>query len=194
MTAHRASAQLPTLCLVAGALWTFSSVLGGAFAGLRGSRSRGAQVQRHVVETAPPYVYERSKKSSYELTYGNDVGYFPDGTAYNMAGNAVNHPETIGPDLHVEGSPLPKGHYTNSVGYTPDGTPMNMAGNDINHPENIQPDTHVPGSPLPPPLFGFTNSIGYLPDGTPMDLAGNEINHFTGTLPDGTRLDNGHAV
>ncbi|CAE8723897.1 unnamed protein product, partial [Polarella glacialis] len=52
------------------------------------------------------------------------VGYLPDGTPLNMAGNNVNHPER-------NGSPLPpplKG-YVNDIGYTPDGTPMDKAGN-----------------------------------------------------------------
>merc|ERR1711972_1235596 len=65
----------------------------------------------------------------------NDVGYLPDGTPMNMAGNDVNHPERIGPDPHVPGSPLPpplKG-YVNDVGYCPDGTPMATAGNLSNH-------------------------------------------------------------
>ncbi|CAE8591092.1 unnamed protein product [Polarella glacialis] len=59
----------------------------------------------------------------------NAVGYLPDGTPLNMAGNEVNHPEKIGPDPHKNGSPLPpplKG-YVNDIGYTPDGTPMDKA-------------------------------------------------------------------
>jgi hypothetical protein len=139
-------------------------------------------------------LYERSRKSFIELKYGNDVGYFPDGTPYNRAGNQINHPENIQRDLHTPGSPLPKAFFTNSVGYCPDGTPMNKAGNAVNHPETIGPDSHVLGSPLPPPLFGFVNSTGYLPDGTPMNLAGNLLNHFTGTLPDGTKMQSGHAL
>lgn len=34
---------------------------------------------------------------------GVQVGYLPDGTPMNMAGNAVNHPENIGPDPHTPG-------------------------------------------------------------------------------------------
>ena len=31
------------------------------------------------------------------------VGYLPDGTPLNTAGNNMNHPENIGPDPHVPG-------------------------------------------------------------------------------------------
>ena len=55
-------------------------------------------------------------------------GYLPDGTPMNRAGNAINHPETIGPDPHTPGSPLPRAEFCNSVGYLPDGTAMNAAG------------------------------------------------------------------
>merc|ERR1719399_1587291 len=44
------------------------------------------------------YSYQRSVYP--DLEFGNDVGYFPDGTPYNLAGNAVNHPETIQADPH----------------------------------------------------------------------------------------------
>ena len=111
----------------------------------------------------------------------------------NMVGNAYNHPETIGPDLHTPGVALPKAYFTNSVGYTPDGSPMNLVGNAVNHPGTEGPDLHTPGSALEPPLFGFVNSIGYTPDGTPMEMAGNMINHFSGTLADGTQMTNGHV-
>ena len=56
------------------------------------------------------------------------AGYLPDGTPMNRAGNAVNHPETIGPDPHTPGSPLPRAEFVNSIGYLPDGTAMNAAG------------------------------------------------------------------
>ena len=98
-------------------------------------------------------------------------GYLPDGTPMNRAGNAINHPETIGPDPHTPGSPLPRANFTNSVGYLPDGTPMNAAGNALNHPENMAPDVHTPGSPLPKSFLYA--SVGYLVDGTDMALAGN---------------------
>ena len=32
-----------------------------------------------------------------------EVGYLPDGTPLNKAGNNMNHPENIGPDPHVPG-------------------------------------------------------------------------------------------
>merc|ERR1719149_300779 len=101
--------------------------------------------------------------------------------------------ENIKADPHTPGAALPKAVFCNDVGYFPDGTAYNLAGNEINPPLNVKPDPHTPGIALRPPLFGFANSIGYCPDGTPMDLAGNDINHFTGTLPDGTTMTNGHA-
>merc|ERR1712050_306813 len=113
------------------------------------------------------FIFEKSSKSHYQQEFCNDIGYLPDGTAMNQAGNAANHPETMAPDQHIAGSELPRAVFVNDVGYLPDGTPMNRAGNDINHPERIAPDSHVAGSPLPPPLKGYVNDIGYLPDGTP---------------------------
>ena len=88
------------------------------------------------------------------------LGYLPDGTPMNRAGNAINHPETIGPDPHTPGSPLPRAIFTNSVGYLPDGTPMNAAGNALNHPETMQPDAHAPGSPLPASYYAA--EVGFL--------------------------------
>ena len=98
-------------------------------------------------------------------------GYLPDGTPLNRAGNAINHPENIGPDPHSPGSPLPRAEFTNSIGYLPDGTPLNRAGNTINHPENIQPDMHTPGSALP--SSHYSADVGYLVDGTDLLTAGN---------------------
>ena len=95
----------------------------------------------------------------------------PDGTPMNRAGNAINHPETIGPDPHTPGSPLPRALFCNSVGYLPDGTAMNAAGNAMNHPETMQPDMHTPGSPLP--KSHYYADVGYLVDGTDMATAGN---------------------
>ena len=89
----------------------------------------------------------------------------------NRAGNAVNHPETIGPDPHTPGSPLPRALFCNSIGYLPDGTPMNAAGNAMNHPETMGPDMHTPGSPLP--KSHYYADVGYLVDGTDMATAGN---------------------
>merc|ERR1712203_292669 len=122
------------------------------------------------------FIFEKPSRSYYQQEFGNDVGYLPDGTPMNRAGNDVNHPETIRPDPHVTGSDLPRALFVNDIGYLPDGTPMNRAGNAVNHPETIGPDPHMAGSPLPPPHKGYANDIGYLPDGTPMHLAGNLSN------------------
>merc|ERR1712003_365895 len=73
------------------------------------------------------FMFEYQKDAFADLEFGNDVGYFPDGTAYNKAGNAVNHPETIGPDLHMNGSPLPASPYAADIGYFVDGTAINKA-------------------------------------------------------------------
>merc|ERR1711948_224465 len=81
------------------------------------------------------FIFQKSEKSYAQVEFINTVGYLPDGTPMNRAGNAVNHPETIGPDLHMPGSPLPpplKG-YVNDIGYLPDGTDMATAGNLVNH-------------------------------------------------------------
>ena len=53
------------------------------------------------------------------------------GWEVGAAAEAINHPETIGPDLHKAGSPLlpPLKGFVNAIGYTPDGTPMDKAGN-----------------------------------------------------------------
>ncbi|CAJ1458426.1 unnamed protein product [Effrenium voratum] len=117
------------------------------------------------------FEYSLQKDSFADLHYVNDVGYLPDGTPLNKAGNALNHPEHVQPDRHTPGSPLPRANFANEVGYLPDGTPMNRAGNAINHPENMQPDPHTPGSPLP--ASAYAADVGYLVDGTPMKEAGN---------------------
>ena len=117
------------------------------------------------------FEYSFQKDAYAELEFCNDVGYLPDGTPLNRAGNAINHPENIGPDSHAPGSPLPRANFVNSVGYLPDGTPLNRAGNAINHPESIQPDMHTPGAPLPASVYAA--DVGYLVDGTPLDTAGN---------------------
>eukprot|EP00490_Sorites_sp_Unknown_P026459 CAMPEP_0114665952 /NCGR_PEP_ID=MMETSP0191-20121206/31729_1 /TAXON_ID=126664 /ORGANISM="Sorites sp." /LENGTH=321 /DNA_ID=CAMNT_0001912423 /DNA_START=29 /DNA_END=994 /DNA_ORIENTATION=- len=121
------------------------------------------------------FAYSVQKDAYVDLTFGNDVGYLPDGTPMNRAGNCINHPETIGPDPHSPGSPLPRALFVNDVGYLPDGTPMNKAGNAINHPESIGPDPHAPGSPLPPSVYAA--DVGYLVDGTPLEAAGNNAVH-----------------
>ena len=63
----------------------------------------------------------------------NDVGYLPDGTPLNRAGNCINHPENIGPDPHVDGSPLPVSEYAADIGYLVDGTDIATAGNNAVH-------------------------------------------------------------
>ena len=47
----------------------------------------------------------------------------------NAAGNAINHPETMQPDPHTPGSPLPASFYAAEVGYLVDGTDLAYAGN-----------------------------------------------------------------
>ena len=150
------------------------------------------------------FEYSFQKDAYADQEFCNDVGYLPDGTPLNRAGNAINHPENIGPDSHAPGSPLPRAIFVNSVGYLPDGTPLNRAGNSINHPESIGPDMHAPGSPLPASVYAadvghlvdrtltalptqlqcFLHVLkfvcsGYLVDGTPLDTAGN--NSATGS-------------
>ena len=164
------------LSIVALALWMCSFVFSSAFVagGLRGG-SRAVEVLMHAPSyyDTPGFVYEKTQKAQADLTYFNDVGYFPDGTAYNKAGNAVNHPEEQGPDPHTPGSALPRAVSVNDVGYFPDGTAYNLAGNSVNHPEDIGPDPHTAGSALPSPLNGYLNDVGYTPDGTDMAKAGN---------------------
>jgi len=142
-----------------------------AFVGSSAPQAAPGQELRH----APGFAYAVQKDSYAGLTFGNDVGYLPDGTPMNKAGNCINHPETIGPDPHAPGTPLPRALFVNDIGYLPDGTPMNRAGNAINHPENIGPDPHAPGSPLPPSAYAA--DVGYLVDGTPLDSAGNNAIH-----------------
>ncbi|CAK9114805.1 Chloroplast stem-loop binding protein of 41 kDa b [Durusdinium trenchii] len=117
------------------------------------------------------FSYSYNRDAFADLEFGNDVGYLPDGTPMHSAGNAMNHPETIGPDPHSPGAPLPRANFVNDVGYLPDGTPLNKAGNAINHPENIPPDPHAPGSALPESAYAA--EVGYFVDGTPIDNAGN---------------------
>ena len=57
-----------------------------------------------------------------EQVFWNDVGYFPDGTGFHNAGNAIFREEK---DLHKDGSALPASKYVNDVGYFPDGTAYN---------------------------------------------------------------------
>merc|ERR1711979_108114 len=88
-----------------------------------------------AMEIGEAFIFQKSSKSYAGQEFCNEVGYLPDGTPMNRAGNAVNHPETIGPDMHMAGSPLPpplKG-YVNDIGYLPDGTDLLLAGNLMNH-------------------------------------------------------------
>ena len=41
----------------------------------------------------------------------------------------MNHPETMQPDTHIPGSPLPPSFYAADTGYLVDGTDMSVAGN-----------------------------------------------------------------
>merc|ERR1712045_855918 len=127
---------LSSLAAAAAGAWLLSTCQQELFVSspsLRG-RSRGALVQRHVTYDAPAWIYNNPKKTVYpDLQYGNDIGYFPDGTAMNTAGNQENHPETIGVDPHVNYSPLLKSDYEADVGYFVDGTEISKAGNALNH-------------------------------------------------------------
>ena len=112
------------------------------------SSSRGALVQRQVAYDAPAWNYENNKKKVYPgLAYVNDIGYFPDGTAMHSAGNAQNHPERMGPDLHQTGAALPLAKFVNDVGYLPDGTPKRTAESPDNQRPTLGGDptvVHVP--------------------------------------------------
>jgi hypothetical protein len=61
--------------------------------------------------------------------YWADLGCLFSGTANNKSGNAMNYPDTIGPDSHVDGSALPVSTYEADVGYLIDSTAINAAGN-----------------------------------------------------------------
>merc|ERR1712004_787627 len=137
--------------------------------------SRGALAQRHAYDT-PAWVYASQKKTVYpDMQYVNDIGYFPDGAPMHAAGNAMNHPENLGPDLHQTGSALPLAKFVNDVGYLPDGTPFHTAGNADNHPETVGPDPHVNYSPLI--KSAYEADVGYFVDGTEISTAGNALNH-----------------
>merc|ERR1712170_196022 len=100
---------------------------------------------------APPFYYAKPTKAYYQLEFGNDVGYLPDGTPMHKAGNMNNHPNMAGPDPHVAGSPLPKAAFVNDIGYLPDGTPMNKAGNMNNHPDGAGRSAHPRLAPATAP-------------------------------------------
>ena len=137
--------------------------------------SSNDEVSQEVAMNGVGFMYEYRREVYPDLKFGNDIGYFPDGTAYHLAGNEVNHPENIKTDRHTPGSPLPRAVFINAVGYFPDGTAYNLAGNEVNHPENIKPDLHKSGSPLLP--ASYAADVGYFCDGTPVDGAGNTLNH-----------------
>ncbi|CAK9002913.1 unnamed protein product [Durusdinium trenchii] len=61
------------------------------------------------------FSYSYNRDAFADLEFGNDVGYLPDGTPMHSAGNAMNHPETIGPDPHSPGAPLPRANFVNDV-------------------------------------------------------------------------------
>eukprot|EP00913_Durusdinium_trenchii_P032607 g30522.t1 len=134
---------------------------------VHGRTSKVARKALHGIK----FPYSMQKDAHADLEFLNDVGYLPDGTPMNKAGNCINHPETIQPDPHSPGSPLPRAEFTNSIGYLPDGTPLNAAGNALNHPETMQPDMHTPGSPLPTSVYAA--DVGFLVDGTDLATAGN---------------------
>ena len=172
--ATQSRSSIPRVCVAAGVLCYAGSLAGAFVSGSTKAPARSERTLRGAYEVDGS-LYQ--KVGNVDGTYWNEVGYLPDGTALNLAGNAINHPETIQADTHKPGSELPKSYYLNAVGYLPDGTPLNRAGNLLNHPENIPADPHKDGTPLLPPLKGFVNAIGWLPDGTPLEKAGNSINH-----------------
>merc|ERR1712014_301223 len=98
-----------------------------------GASLRGVRRDRRVATSAVGSNLYEYQRGVYPFEFGNDVGYFPDGTPYNKAGNAMNHPETVGPDPHVNGSPLPVSPYAADIGYFVDGTDVSKAGNAMNH-------------------------------------------------------------
>ncbi|CAE7227674.1 rbcL, partial [Symbiodinium sp. KB8] len=85
-----ASTSLPTM-MVGGA------VLAAAAASGRTSRSHAERTPQVARAVTP---YELNGNVLADLEFSNDVGYLPDGTPMNRAGNAINHPENMGPDSH----------------------------------------------------------------------------------------------
>ena len=92
--------------------------------------------------------------------YWADVGYFYSGTANNKSGNAMNYPDTIGPDSHVDESALPVSTYAADVGYFIDSTAINTAGSTTF--QDPLPGRHADGSPLPPGKYA--TYVGYFVD------------------------------
>merc|ERR550537_178289 len=109
-----------------------------AFVGASASASSARVQMKAGYDDVPcmPDYYEKPVTSFCNQEFVNEVGYLPDGTAMNKAGNLINHsPNGSGPDMHMPGSPLPpplKG-FVNDIGFLPDGTPMDTAGNLANH-------------------------------------------------------------
>ena len=94
----------------------------------------------------------------------NDVGYLPDGTPLNQAGNAINHPESRQSGFAF----LSRCHLRVFRPHT-----LNIVYVAIQ--ETIGADPHSPGSPLP--AAKYAADVGYLVDGTPLDSAGNNAVH-----------------
>jgi hypothetical protein len=99
--------------------------------------------------------------------YWADVGDFYYGTANNKSGNAMNYPETIGPDSHVDGPALPVSTYEADVGYFVDSTAINAAGNMTFR--DPLPGRQVDGPPLPPAKYAA--DVGYFIDGNALNHA-----------------------
>eukprot|EP00438_Fugacium_kawagutii_P021934 Skav207181 [mRNA] locus=scaffold573:810099:810846:- [translate_table: standard] len=97
------------------------------------------------------YSMQKDAYADYEAIFVNSVGYLPDGTPMNAAGNALNHPETMQPDMHVPGSPLPASYYAAEVGYLVDGTDMRTAGNLSVQAPPPMAAAAAPAAPVTPP-------------------------------------------
>ena len=95
---QRSRTALPALCLAAGlAMWA-TSTLSGAFVS---GALRGQRASNMARRSSEPWIY--AKPGNVADTFWNDAGYLVDGTAMHLAGNALNHPETIGKDTSVPG-------------------------------------------------------------------------------------------
>ena len=74
------------------------------------------------------FYYQRPLESYGQQDFFNQVGYLPDGTPLNTAGNLTNHPDTIGPDQHVAGSELPQAVFVSSIGHGSVTSPQTQRG------------------------------------------------------------------
>ena len=63
----------------------------------------GSGVQNLSKKLLPSLAHDAAVWQEVETCDSSEVGYLPDGTPMNRAGNAINHPETIGPDPHAPG-------------------------------------------------------------------------------------------